>query len=150
MWLLQRGRWFHTVIPGPSFFHLWLCLPRGLRVFSGWQKGKGMVKVKAQPFLTALRLTAHVPLAPPIPIHQWSLVVTWPYLDAKDIGKCSLCSGSGFTATSVLGKCMFWQINLFCYIFPLKLLTCSHRQSHLSHEAFSNPSSHWGSLLLYT
>lgn len=85
------------MIRGPSFFHLWLCLPRGLRVFSGWQKGKGMVKVKAQPFLTALLLllTAHIPLAPPTPIHQWSPVVTWPYLDAKDTGKCSLGVNGG-------------------------------------------------------
>lgn len=44
---------------------------------------------------------AHIPLAPPISIHQWSPVVTWPYLDAEDTGKCSLCSGSGFTATTL-------------------------------------------------
>lgn len=56
-----------------------------------------MVKVKAQPFLTALLLllTAHIPLAPPTPIHQWSPVVTWPYLDAKDTGKCSLGVNGG-------------------------------------------------------
>lgn len=122
--------------------------PRSLfRLAEGERDGEG----EGLAISYCLALTAHIPLAPPISIHQWSPVVTWPYLDAEDTGKCSLCSGSGFTATTLSwGSACFGRLAFSA--------TSSLKTSNLfptvrviyQMKPFSNPSSHWGPLLLCT